>query len=150
MNRYKDTHYKSTTQFYNTAVQNVLATNLVGNPLTLNLGGEVTDTGCAINFQQTLIDIESRGLYDVDIDLIVEGVTAGDVTLAITNNGVILPETVRTLNVVATVAEVITLGTVRLFNVCCGADTNLRVIAYSDGTGVANVNLVSGSVVKLA
>lgn len=150
MNCLKNSHYKSTTQFYNTSVQNVLATNVVGNPLTLNLGGEVTDTGCAIDFQQTLVDINAKGTYDIDVDLIVEGVTAGDVTFAITNNGVILPETVRTVNVVATVAEVIPLGTVRTFNVCNAVDSNLRIIAYSDGTGVANVNLVSGSVVKLA
>ena len=58
-NRYKTTHYKSSVQFYGNTPQEILATTLITNPLTLALGNRVTDTGCAIDFCANDISIES-------------------------------------------------------------------------------------------
>ena len=132
-NRYKTTHYKSSVQFYGTTPQEILATTLITNPLTLALGNRVTDTGCAIDFGANDISIESNGLYRASADVEVVGTTAGDVTFALTLNGEILPETLRTVTLVAGASQIVPLETVRNLNTCCQfASRNIGIIAFSD------------------
>lgn len=150
-NRYKTTHYKSSVQFYGTTPQDILATTLITNPLTLALGNRVTDTGCAIDFRTNDISIESNGLYRASADVEVVGTTAGDVTFALTLNGEILPETLRTVTLVAGASQIVPLETVRNLNTCCQfTSRNIGIIAFSDGTGVGTVTRLSGNVIKLA
>lgn len=150
-NNYKNCHYKSAIQFQSTALQNILATTLVTNPLALTFGDKVTDTGVAIELGNTSAEIETSGLYRISANIGFDGVTAGVITFAFTLNGQVMPETIRTIDAVAGVAEVIPIETIRALHTCCGIeDYTIGVIAYSDGTGVGNVVRLSGNVVKLA
>lgn len=150
-NRYKTKCYKSAVQFFNTTDQPILATNTIVNPVTLALGSRVTDTGIAIDFNAFDVDVEASGLYRISANIDSLGVTGGDITFAIAENGIILPETITTITAVADISKLAPLETIRTVNVCCGnIDHNFSVIAYSDGTGVATVTRISGNMVKLA
>lgn len=150
-NRYKTKCYKSAIQFYNTTDQPILATNTIVNPVTLALGARVTDTGIAIDFNAFDLDVEVSGLYRISINLDSLGVTGGDITFAIAENGQILPETISTITAVADITKLASFETIRAINVCNGnADHNFSLIAFSDGTGVATVTRLAGNIVKLA
>jgi len=150
-NRYKTKCYKSAVQFFNTTDQEILATNIVTNPVTLALGSRVTDTGIALDFNAFDVDVEASGLYRFSVSLDTLGVTDGDITFAIAENGQVLPETLSTITAVAGITKLVTFETIRAINVCCGlSDHNFSIVAYSDGTGVATVTRLSGNAVKLA
>lgn len=146
----KNKNYKSTTQFYNNSVQNVLATNTVSNPLVLNIGTITCDTGCSLSENTNSVIVNSCGTYEISAEVTVLVGVAGSVSVAVSENGVILPETVRTLDLAAAANTVIPLETVHFVQTNCVSDGVLRVIAYSDGTATADVQSVSGNVVKLA
>lgn len=151
MNRYKNEHYKSAVQFYNSTSQPIVATDTITTPVILSLGSRVTDTGCAIDFNSLDIDMEASGLYRISATLDVLGVTGGDVSFAIALNGQILPETLNTITAVAGISELISFETIRLVNICCANnDFNFSIVAFSDGTGAATVEKLSGNAVKLA
>lgn len=150
-NRYKTKCYKSAVQFYNTTDQPILATNTITNPVTLALGARVTDTGIAIDFNAFDLDVEASGLYRISANLEILGVTAGDITVALVDNGQILQETVRDVTVTADATTIVPLETVIAINVCASIlDHKFSLVAYSDGTGVATVTRLSGNIVKLA
>lgn len=150
-NRYKTKCYKSAVQFLNTTDQPILATNTITNPVTLALGGRITDTGIAIDFNAYDLDVEASGLYRISVNLDSLGVTDGDITFAIAENGIILPETINTITAVAGITKLASFETIRAINVCCGRlDHNFSIVAYSDGTGVATVTRLAGNMVKLA
>ena len=151
MNRYKCKNYKSAIQFNNTTPQAVAATDIATSPVILNLGSRITDTGMALDFGSQDIQVEASGLYRISANLDILGVTAGDITYAIAVNGNILPETVRTITAVAGISEIIPTETIREFDTCCViGDYDITVVAFSDGTGAATVERVSGNVLKLA
>lgn len=103
-NRYKNAHYKSAVQFYNSTDQEILATNTLTNPVIFSLGGRVTDSGVAIDFSNSDVGIEASGLYRISFNIDVLGDTAGDITFAIAENGIILPETISTISAVAEIS----------------------------------------------
>ena len=150
-NRYKCRNYKSAVQFYNQGTQAIENTDLVVNPIILALGTRVTDTGVAIDFNSFDVGVENSGLYRISVALDVLGVTAGDVTFAIALNGQILPETISTITAVAGISELVSFETIRVINTCCvNNDFNFSIVAYSDGTGEATVERLSGNALKLA
>lgn len=150
-NRYKNRNYKSAIQTYNGSSQPILATNTVTNPITVALGGKVTDTGCAIQKDTNGFDIECSGLYRISYDADVTATTAGAVTLAIAINGVVAQETLKINTVAAAGAEEVSAETVRVLNTCCVQnDYNVEIVAYSDGTFVGAINNISANIVKLA
>lgn len=150
MKNLKNCHYKSALQYFNSSTQPVLATDLITNPVVVSLGGIVTDTGVAISKGFNSIGIEASGLYRISAEITSLGVTGGDITFALAKDGVILPETAKTITAVADVNKTIPLETVRYFNDCLAVNNNLTIVAYSDGTGVADITMVSGNVIKLA
>lgn len=151
MKTHKCAHYKSALQFYNTTSQDILATNTATNPVIFALGSRVTDTGVSLDFSSFDVNVEASGLYRISVNLDVLGTTAGDITFAIAEDGVILPETISTITAVAEISELISFETIREVSVCCGnREHSFTIIAFSDGTGVAEVQRLSGNVVKLA
>lgn len=151
MNRYKCKNYKSAIQFNNTTSQTVAATDIVSNPVILALGSRITDTGVALDFNSQDIQVETSGLYRISANLDILGVTAGDITYAIAVNGNILPETIRTITAVAGISEIVPTETIRELDTCCAiSDYNITLVAFSDGTGAATIERVSGNVLKLA
>lgn len=150
MQNLKNCHYKSALQWFNSTVQNLLATVLVTNPIILGLGGIITDTGVAIERGFNSIGVKASGLYRISADITSVGVTDGDITFAVAKDGVILPETAKTISAVAGISKVVQLETVRYFNNCLSVNNNLTIVAYTDGTGVTDVTAVSGNIIKLA
>lgn len=150
-NRYKNRNYKSAIQFYNVTPQLLTVDSVVTNPLTLAIGNIVTDTGCAFSVFNNNVNVDVSGLYNIDVDVNLEGTVAGEVTFAIALNGEILPETLRTVTTVADAWQVIHLGTERLINICnTFGQYNLSVVAFSDGTATGTIQRVSGNITKMA
>ena len=150
--RYKNRNYKSAMQFFNTADQDILATNTVTNPVVVDLGGTVTDTGCAFDFNARRVQVNTSGLYRFSANVNIAGITAGLVTVAMTLDGVVLPETLKTVNIgVAGTERDLQIETIRRLSTCCNIeDHNIGIIVYSDGTAVGTVDNVSGNALKLA
>lgn len=145
----KNAHYKSTEEFYTTANVEVGAANTVSNPISLmNTNGIriVTDTGVAIEDGIIL----ATGTYGLSGDVVLEGITAGVVSIAITKDGVILPETIRSATVDAGATASLHTETVRYFETCCSIKHVMDLILYTDGTAVATATLMAGNIVKLA
>jgi len=150
--KYKNCHYKSAVQFYNSNTQPIVLADTQANPAILSLGSKVTDTGVAISFSSSGIDISKTGLYRISADIRFGGGTAGSITTAMTLNGVVLPETVtsETIGAAGTFSSV-SIETVRQLNLCCvNTDDIIGFIAYSDGDAIGSVSSISGNVVKLA
>lgn len=142
----KNAHYKSTEQYYGTSNTEILAGNTVANPVTINPVRVITSTGVAIDDGV----IMATGTYRLSADIIAEGTTAGVISIVLTDNGIQLPETLRSVTVGA--GETASLGTetVRYFETCCAMNHAIDFIAYSDGTAVADITLASGNIIKLA
>ena len=144
-------NYKSAVQFYDSTQQPILATNLVANPVVFDFGTKVTDTGCAIDLDGNTIEIDASGLYRISADINVVGVTAGNLTFAMTLDGNILPETIRTQTMIAGNTMTVPIETIRRVSTCAAFDRhNFGIIAYSDATGAGTVTRISGNAVKLA
>ena len=148
----KNRNYKSALQFYNRTSQAIAVTNIVSNPLVVDFGTAVTDTGCAFDFNARNINVKVGGLFRFSSDVSIETTAAGDLVIAMTLDGNVIPETVKTLTVTATTtASVIHLETIRQLKTCCNVDShNIGVIAVSDGTVVGTIVDVSGNALKLA
>lgn len=150
-NRYKNRNYKSAIQTYNGSNQPIVATDIISNPITVALGGAITDTGCAIKRDFDGFNIEYGGLYRISYDADITATTAGAVSIGLLINGVLVPETLKTNTVAAAGAEEVSAETVRVLNVCNAiSDFNVQVIAYSDGTFVGAIDSISANVIKLA
>lgn len=149
--RYKTRNYKSALQFLNATPLDLAATSLIANPITVPLGNEVTDTGLAFDLSNNSIEVNCSGLYVIDADVNITGTVAGDVFFAIALNGVVLPETIRTITTAADIYREIHTRTVRPINVCNSLNEyNFSIVAWSDGTGTTTIERVAGNIVKLA
>lgn len=148
-NRYKNRNYKSALQFYNATQQLLTATSLVANPITVDLGGKVTDTGLAFDFSDNSISVECSGLYAIEADVNITGTVAGDVYFAIALNGIVLPETIRTITTAPAIYREIHTSTVRVLN-AFNTTNEFSIVAWSDGTGTTTIERVAGNITKLA
>ena len=142
----KNAHYKSTEQFYGTANVEILAGNTIANPVILQPVRVITDTGVSIDDGVIL----TTGTYRLSGGVVVEGTTAGVITIAITDNGVTLPESVRSVTVGAGETVTINTETVRYFEACCAISHATDFIVYTDGTAVAEITLMAGNIIKEA
>lgn len=149
---YKNRNYKSAVQFSNTVDQDILATNTVTNPVYAELGDAVTDTGIAFDLLTRSVRVNANGLYRFSANVNIVGGTAGLVTLAMTLDGVPMPETIKTVDIGAATTEVVVpLETVRSLSTCCALSERLiGIVTYSDGTAVGTIDNVSGNAIKLA
>lgn len=141
----RNPHYKSTSEFYNSASQAMAST---AAPITL-VGTQVTNTGIAVEASGTTIEIKYSGTYAINASVIADVTTAGDVTVQMYANGVALPETVRTVTMAAG-NNAVNIDTVRFFRVSCSEPTQLQIYVNTDGTAAGNVIQATGSVIKLA
>lgn len=142
----RNAHYKSTEQFFGTNNTTVEAGNTIANPVRIIPLGNVTETGVAIEDG----DILATGTYRLSGTVIVEGTTAGNISIQIEDNGIPLTETVRTVTVDAEASVEITTETVRYFETCCSLKHALDLVIFSDGTAVADIVTLSGNIIKLA
>lgn len=149
---YKNRNYKSAIQFLNTTDQDILATNTVLNPVLVELGDEILDTGIAFDLMTRGIRVNANGLYRFSANVNIVGGTAGLVTVALTLDGNPLQDTVKTVDIGGATTEVdVSIETLRRLSTCCAlTEHTIGVIAYSDGTAVGTIDNVSGNAVKLA
>lgn len=150
MTNLKNTHYKSSIGFFNNVAQSIEVTNTVANPLTVILGTKTLDTGVALAFDTADVDVRATGLYEINVNATLEGTVAGDITVGLTRNGIVLADTLRTITVVAGALDEVVINTVKYLNTCCRGDDIIGVVAYSDATATADITSVSGNVIKLA
>ncbi len=145
-NDMKDRHYKSATQFFNTAPQTLGSTMA---PLAL-LGTEVTDTGVSLDTQSNAIEIQHSGLYRITGSVGVNVTTAGTITVQMYAGGVPLPETLRTITA-AVGYHVVAMDAIRHFRTFCGQNAvQIQIMAMTDGTAAADATLVAGNALKEA
>lgn len=146
MAKLRNAHYKSTEQFFGATNTTVEAGNISTNPVRIQPLRNITETGVAIEDGVIL----ATGTYRVSADVTLEGTTAGVMTIAIEDNGVALPETVRSATVGVGETVSISTETVRYWQTCCGMNHALDLVIYSDGTAVADITLIAGNIIKLA
>lgn len=146
MAKLRNAHYKSTEQFFGTTNTTVEAGNISTNPVRIEPLRNITETGVAIEEGAIL----ATGTYRASADVTLEGTTAGVMTIAIEDNGVALPETVRSATVGVGETVSISTETVRYWQTCCGMNHALDLVIYSDGTAVADITLIAGNIIKLA
>ena len=151
-NKYKNKNYKSSMQFFNTVAQDIASTSIVINPVIVDIGETVTDTGCAFDFSARRVQVNAHGLYRFSANVNILGGTAGLVTVAMTLDGVVIPETIKTVDIGSATTEVeVSVETIRRLNTCCNySGHSIGLIAYSDGTAVGIIDSVSGNALKLA
>ena len=152
MNKYKNKNYKSALQYFNTVPQTVAATTTAIAPYIVDLGGTVTDTGCAFDFKGRSFDVDYSGLYHFGNTISLAGTATGILAVAITLDGIPLPETNKLVTVGAGVVTDIYIDTRRALKTCCGISNHTIGLAiYStDATGAATITNISGNALKLA
>jgi len=93
----KNPHYKSAVETYNTATQALTTT-----PTPLGLTGTVlTNTGVSLDPEQAAVKINNAGLYQATANIQATATAAGLVSVALYLDGVLLPETQRTVTAAA-------------------------------------------------
>lgn len=140
----KNPRYKSTVMTNNSSSQTI------GNaaaPLTL-LGTAVTNTGVAINPEASSISVTYPGTFLITADVIFTATTAGQITLQLYSDGVVLPETVTTITAPIG-ATAINTSTIRRLVPNCQNPINVQVYVNTDGTAVGNVTKVVTKAIKL-
>ncbi len=145
MNCMKNPHYKSAVESYNTATQALTTT-----PAPLGLTGTVlTNTGVSLDPEQAAVKINNSGLYKADANIQALASAAGDIVIALYLDGVLLPETQRT--VTAAASATVSLTTDMLRSVPCNCNTHtLQLYGWVIGIAAANVTFAQLAVVKEA
>lgn len=141
----KNPHYKSAVETYNTATQTLSTT-----PTPLGLTGTVlTNTGISLDPEQAAVKINNSGLYRASANAQALATAAGDVVVALYLDGVLLPETQRTVTAAADATVTLTADMLRSIPCDCNAHT-LQLYAWVVGTAAANVTFAQMAVVKEA
>ena len=141
----KNPHYKSAAETYTTATQALTTT-----PVPLGLTGTVlTDTGVSLSPEQAAVKINNSGLYQARANVQATATAAGDIAIGLYLDGVLLPETQRTVTAAADATVSITTDMLR--SVPCGCTTHtLQLYAWTVGAAAANVTFAQMAVGKEA
>lgn len=141
----KNCHYKTSEAVYN---PNPQALTFGRQALTLT-GTVITDTGVGATVNGNDITISTPGLYYIAADLTAAATEAGDITLALSRDSLLLPSTERTIT--AGAGATVSLHSEEILYIpiaCGGASPVFNVVAAAAGAG--RVSLVSARLVKLA
>lgn len=132
---------KSLIQTANTSQQTVAVGSVI------SLGSVLRRFGCNCRLNGNAIEVEGEGYYIMDVCATVTPTTAGNVTISVLKDGVVVPSATAT-NSVSTVGNSTTLPintTIRLGCKCDGA-SSLTVVLVA-GAGV--VSNISARVIKV-
>lgn len=145
MNCMKNPHYKSAVETYNTATQTLTTT-----PAPLGLTGTVlTNTGVSLSPEQATIKINNSGLYQASANIQALASAAGNIAIALYLDGVLLPETQRTVTAAAN--DTVSVTTNMLRSVPCSCNTHtLQLYGWVVGAAAAEVTFAQLAVVKEA
>lgn len=141
----KNPHYKSAVETYNTATQALTIT-----PAPLGLTGTVlTNTGVSLDPEQAAVKINNAGLYQARANVQALATAAGDIVIGLYLDGVLLPETLRTVTAAADSAVSITTDMLRSIPCDCNSHT-LQLYGWVVDAAAANVTFAQLAVVKEA
>ena len=127
---------KSLIQTANISSQNVAVGSVI------SLGSVLRRFGCNCRLNGNAIEIEGDGYYTIDVCTTVTPTVAGNVTVSVLKDGVVIPSATAT-NSVSTVGNSTTLPintTVRLGCKCDGA-SSLTVILVAGAGVVSNISM---------
>lgn len=117
----------------------------IGN--TVPVGSIVRRYGRCIDATGSAVNLTEAGYYDVDVSATVTAAAAGDVVLALTQDGVPVSGA-RAVATIATVdTQVETMAISAVIRVMCCANANLSVLV--DGTAAPTVQNMALRVVKV-
>ena len=141
----KNPHYKSAVETYNTATQTLTTT-----PAPLGLTGTVlTNTGVSLDPEQAAVKINNDGLYRASANIQATATAAGDIVIGLYLDGVLLPETQRTVTAAADSSVSITTDMLRSIPCDCNAHT-LQLYGWVVGSAAANATFAQVAIVKEA
>lgn len=141
----KNPHYKSAVETYNTATQALTIT-----PAPLGLTGTVlTNTGVSLDPEQAAVKINNAGLYRASANIQALASAAGNIVIAMYLDGVLLPETQRTVTAAAN--DTVSVTTNMLRSVPCSCNTHtLQLYGWVVGAAAAEVTFAQLAIVKEA
>lgn len=143
----KTCHDKSCQRFYN---NNPQAIAVGGTTQLVIKGNKVVDSGISIETESQNYTVVKRGLYHISADVVIEGVTAGDVTLSVLMDGVVLPCTIKPATLAAGgFTQIHTETDLCLTSCCCDVNHTFTFVLTST-TGAGNVTQFCSGVLKLA
>ena len=123
-------------QTTNTSQQTVALNGII------SLGSVLRRFGCNCRLNGNAIEIEGEGYYEIEATVSVASTEAGAVTVAIYENGLVIPSAIA-YGTIATAGDVITLPlttTVRQ-NCCCNGASSITVVLLEGAGTVQNVSV---------
>lgn len=117
----------------------------IGN--TIPVGSIIRRYGRCIDATGSAVNLTEAGYYDVDVSATVTAATAGDVVLALTQDGVPVPGARAAASIATVNTQVETLTISAVIRVMCCANANLSVLV--DGTAAPTVQNMTLRVVKV-
>ena len=117
----------------------------IGN--TVPVGSIVRRYGRCIDATGSAVNLTEPGYYDVDISATVTAATAGDVILALTQNGVPVSGATAAVTITTVNTQTETMSITAMVRVMCCDTANLSVLV--DGTAAPTVQNMALRVVKV-
>ena len=130
---------KSLIQVANTSIQPVTPVN--GSPAIVDLGGTIRRYGCNLRQNGNSIEENGEGYYEIEGTITVAPTTAGIVTVALLENGDIMPGS-QVSGSVSTATNPVTLPLLATSRIaCCCNSSNITVGIVAGAGNVQNVAL---------
>ena len=117
----------------------------IGN--TIPVGSIIRRYGRCIDATGSTVNLTEPGYYDVDISATVTAATAGDVILALTQNGVPVSGATAAVTITTVNTQTENMGITAMVRVMCCDTANLSVLV--DGTAAPTVQNMALRVVKV-
>ena len=117
----------------------------IGN--TVPVGSIIRRYGRCIDATGSAVNLTEPGYYDVDISATVTAATAGDVILALTQNGVPVSGATAAVTITTVNTQTENLSITAMVRVMCCDTANLSVLV--DGTAAPTVQNIALRVVKV-
>ena len=117
----------------------------IGN--TIPVGSIIRRYGRCIDATGSAINLTDAGYYLVDVSASATANATGDITLALAQNGVLIPSATATSTVATVGTQVVNLKIAAIVRVMCCESTSLSVVV--GGTTAPTVENMAVSVVKV-
>lgn len=117
----------------------------IGN--TVPVGSIIRRYGNCIDATGSAINVQEKGYYEVDVSASVTAAAAGDVVLALTQDGVPVPGARAAATVTTATTQVVDLSFSAVIRIACCGNSNLSVLV--GGTAVPTIQNMALRVVKV-
>ena len=117
------------------------STQAVADGGIINLGSVLRRFGCNCRLNGNVVEIEGAGYYTITGTFTVAPTAAGDVTVAILENGVQISGATSTVTATAGSTVTIPIVTTARQNCCCEGSSSLTCVLIEGAGDVTNVSL---------